>query len=112
MLHLLTAWREDVGALDSRRLHVGEAERPQVLHALLHLQLIAWPSYTKKKKKGQAVWKKYWKTLKSLLIFYGRKNANEFSLQTNFCSEFGLILNSDQHPTVWGVMVSYIFTAS
>lgn len=55
MLHLLTAWREDVGALDSRWLHVGQAERPQVLHALLHLQLIAWPSYTEEKKKSSCV---------------------------------------------------------
>lgn len=32
-----------------------------------------------------------------------------FSLQTDFCSEFGLFLNSDQHPTVWGVMVFLTF---
>lgn len=59
----------------------------------------------KKKKKNQAVWKKYWKTLKSLFIFYSRKNPKEFSLQTDFCSEFGLFLN----PTVWGVMVFLTF---
>lgn len=40
MLHLLAARGEDVGALTCRGLHVGQTERPQVLHALLHLQLI------------------------------------------------------------------------
>lgn len=41
MLHPLAAWGEDVGALACRGLHVGETERAQVLHTLLHLQLIA-----------------------------------------------------------------------
>lgn len=77
---------------------------PPSAHRLAELH-----THTKKKKKGQAVWKKYWKSLKSLFIFYSRKNAKEFSLQTDFCSEFGLFLNSDQHPTEWGVMVFLTF---
>lgn len=40
MLRLLAAWGEDVGALTSRGLHVGQTERAQVLHALFHLQLV------------------------------------------------------------------------
>lgn len=40
MLRPLAAGGEDVGALTSRGLHVGQAERAQVLHALFHLQLI------------------------------------------------------------------------
>ena len=51
MLHLLRAWGEDVGALTWRGLHVGQTERPQVLHTLLHLQLIAKPCYNEKKHK-------------------------------------------------------------
>lgn len=43
-LGLLAAWAEDEGALASRGLHVGQAERAQVLHALFHLQLIALSS--------------------------------------------------------------------
>lgn len=41
VLHPLAAWGEDVGALAYRGLHVGKTERAQVLHTLLHLQLIA-----------------------------------------------------------------------
>lgn len=54
MLHPLTAWSEDVGALAARWLHVGQAERPQVFHTLLHLQLVTWPCCRGKKKKAFA----------------------------------------------------------
>lgn len=43
MLHPLAAWGEDVGARTSRGLHVGQTERTQVFHTLLHLQLITQP---------------------------------------------------------------------
>lgn len=43
MLRLLAAWGEDVGALTSRGLHVGQTEGAQVLHTLFHLQLITLP---------------------------------------------------------------------
>lgn len=43
-LRLLAAWGEDVGALTSRGLHVGQTERAQVLHPLFHLQLITLSS--------------------------------------------------------------------
>lgn len=43
VLHPLAARREDVLALAGRGLHVGQAEGAQVLHALLHLQLVALP---------------------------------------------------------------------
>lgn len=41
VLHPLAARRQDVLALAGRGLHVGQAEGAQVLHALLHLQLVA-----------------------------------------------------------------------
>lgn len=83
MLHLLTAWREDVGALDSRRLHVGQAERPQVLHALLHLQLIAWPSYTEEKK-IKLCGRNTGKLLSHYLSFIAEKMPKSFIFKLTF----------------------------
>lgn len=50
MLHPLAAWGQDVWALTGRGLHVGQTEGPQVLHALLHLQLITLPRWNKENK--------------------------------------------------------------
>lgn len=54
VLHPLAARREDVLALAGRGLHVGQAEGAQVLHALLHLQLVALPRCKNGRKKGKA----------------------------------------------------------
>lgn len=55
MLRLLVAWGEDVGALTSRGLHVGQTERAQVLHTLFHLQLVTLSRCTRKHTDNDAV---------------------------------------------------------
>lgn len=59
----------------------------------------------KGKKKVKLCGRNTGKVLSHYLSFIAEKNAKEFSLQTDFCSEFGLFLN----PTVWGVMVFLTF---